>query len=274
MDDNDECRTVGSWLRAARESRGESLDDVARITRIGKGYLEALELGEMHKLPSEAYTKGFVRLYANHLGLSGDEAVARLRGRSESSAVAREPDGSGNVSRGEPVIRMGEGSYRRWAIPCTLLLFLVLFATFSRLKNNASGPTTPVPPAPAQQTPAVAPVPPPVPSQGAQPSQPLPPDNAEPAPQPAEAAPAGGIILRLKVVQTGKLHITIDGAVSQEYELNVGDLVEWKAEKMLLLELDNAGSVEGDINGRQLGPLGEPGRAVHLVIDANGVRQQ
>jgi hypothetical protein len=68
--------------------------------------------------------------------------------------------------------------------------------------------------------------------------------------------------------------MTIDGVASQEYGLNVGDLMEWKAEKMFLLELDNAGSVEGDLNGRPLQPFGELGRAVHLVISAEGVRQE
>ncbi len=274
MDNNADIGAVGAWLRGARESRGESLDDVARVTRIGKGYLEAIELGEMHKLPSEAYARGFVRLYATHLGLSGDEAVARLKGKGEQPSVVHAAEDAPVTTRDEGRIRPVNGTSRRWAIPLALFVVLLGFALVSRMNSRGTVPVAPAPPAPSPQIPDAGRVPAaPVP-QGEQVRQAAPTEGAEPAPVPAEAAPSEGIILRLKAVQTGKLHITIDGAVSQEYDLNVGDLVEWKAEKMFLLELDNAGSVEGDLNGRPLQPLGEPGRAAHLVIGADGVRQQ
>jgi cytoskeletal protein RodZ len=273
MDENGESGSLGSWLQSARESRGESLDDVARVTRIGKGYLEAIELGEMHKLPSEAYAKGFVRLYATHLGLSGDEAVARLQGGQVAPSVEQQNSLSVDVTSAESPVRGVGTRYQRWAIPLTLLFFLLVFATFSRLKRDnavpvAAVPTEKQPPVPAteQLSPAAVPVGPVQPG--------APPIAAEPTTPPAESAPTDGIILRLKAVQTGKLHITIDGAVSQEYDLNVGDLVEWKAEKMFLLELDNAASVEGDLNGKPLKPFGEPGKAAHLSIGVDGVRQE
>lgn len=272
MDENGESGSLGSWLQSARESRGESLDDVARVTRIGKGYLEAIELGEMHKLPSEAYARGFVRLYATHLGLSGDEAVARLQGGQAASSTPQQNSPPVDTPRAETPVRGAGTRYQRWAIPLTLLFFLLVFATFSRLKRDSAAPVATVPsekqlPAPAtEQLPPAAPV---VPVQpGASPVA------AEPTTPPAEPAPSDGIILRLKAVQPGKLHITIDGAVSQEYDLNVGDLVEWKAEKMFLLELDNAASVEGDLNGKPLKPFGEPGKAAHLSVGVDGVRQE
>lgn len=273
MDENGESCSLGSWLRSVRESRGESLDDVARVTRIGKGYLEAIELGEMHKLPSEAYAKGFVRLYATHLGLSGDEAVARLQGRQIAAAGVSTADLAGDAVRVESLRHGSGGRYRRWAIPLTLLFFLLIFATFSRLRNDnqSSLPSVPAKTQPStstaeQRQPAVVPV-----GQGQAGTSPVAP---EPAMPPAETAPPEGIILRLRVVQPGKLHITIDGAVSQEYDLNEGDLVEWKAAKTFLLELDNAASVEGDLNGKPLKPFGEPGRPAHLSIGADGVRQE
>lgn len=274
-DEHYEGNPVGSWLRSARESRGESLDDASRVTRIGKDYLIAIEQGEMHKLPSEAYARGFIRLYATHLGLSGDDAVARLSGN----------QGAASAAPGEVVPRTGaaagaEGAsagngYRRWAIPLTLLFFVIVSALLLRQRSDN-------PPPPVAATVAPSPPSPPVAS-GAPTTAPageqvVPPpaavDAAEPSTPPAETVQPGGIILRLKAVQTGKLHITIDGAVSQEYDLNVGDLVEWKAEKMFLLDLDNAGSVEGDLNGRPLQPFGGQGSAAHLVIRADGVHRE
>jgi len=83
-----------------------------------------------------------------------------------------------------------------------------------------------------------------------------------------------GIILRLKAVRDGRLHITIDGAVSQEYDLVAGDIVEWKAEKAFLLDVENAASVEGELNGVPLKPFGGQGQPAHMLISRDGVRKE
>jgi hypothetical protein len=75
-----------------------------------------------------------------------------------------------------------------------------------------------------------------------------------------------GIVLRLKVNQDSRLNINIDGDISQRYDLKAGDLIEWKGEKFFTLDLDNAGSIEAEFNGRPLKSLGEPGSSVHLVL--------
>src|SRR5512133_26607 len=78
-------KAVGQWLKETREQKDESLDHVAKITRIGKNYLEALEEGASDKLPNQAYTRGFIRLYAAHLGLCPDEALRMLKGKAADS---------------------------------------------------------------------------------------------------------------------------------------------------------------------------------------------
>jgi len=83
-----------------------------------------------------------------------------------------------------------------------------------------------------------------------------------------------GIVLRLKAVSDGRIHITIDGSVSQDYDLVTGDLVEWKAEYTFILDLDNAASVEGELDGVKLGSFGEQGRAAHLVLKADGLHKE
>jgi hypothetical protein len=88
----------------------------------------------------------------------------------------------------------------------------------------------------------------------------------------SEVSAEAGIVLRLKAVSNGRLHITIDGSVSQEYDLVSGDMVEWKAEKMFLLDLENAGSVEGELDNTPLKSFGPAGKAAHLIIRQNGVQ--
>ena len=68
---------VGALMRSAREGLGDDLADVSRMLRIRLPHLQAIEDGRFEDLPGPAYAVGFVRTYAEHLGLDGDEIVLR-----------------------------------------------------------------------------------------------------------------------------------------------------------------------------------------------------
>ncbi|MFN3513255.1 MAG: helix-turn-helix domain-containing protein [Phenylobacterium sp.] len=70
---------IGSALRAAREFRGLSLEQVAEATRIRRSYLAAIEAMRLDELPSRPFTIGYVRAYAAALGLDGEAAVERFK---------------------------------------------------------------------------------------------------------------------------------------------------------------------------------------------------
>jgi cytoskeleton protein RodZ len=70
---------VGHEMRYVRERLGWRLADVAAELRIRLPYLEAIERGELSALPGAAYQTGFVRTYAQALGLDGDEILRRFR---------------------------------------------------------------------------------------------------------------------------------------------------------------------------------------------------
>ena len=67
--------TLGETLRQARLDKGASLADAARDTRIRRGYLEALEAEDPAALPPAVYTRGFLRTYAEYLGLNAQAMV-------------------------------------------------------------------------------------------------------------------------------------------------------------------------------------------------------
>src|SRR4051812_25358786 len=73
---------IGPSLREARMRRGLSPADVHKAVRIRERYLTALEEERWDMLPGDAYTKGFLRTYAEFLGLNGqlyiDEFNARI----------------------------------------------------------------------------------------------------------------------------------------------------------------------------------------------------
>ena len=67
--------------------------------------------------------------------------------------------------------------------------------------------------------------------------------------------------------------VTIDGSASQDYDLVVGDSIEWKADRTITLELSNGGGVEAELNGRPLKPFGQSGKPATVVLDPEGIRQ-
>jgi cytoskeleton protein RodZ len=67
--------SLGEKLRQAREAHGYSIEQVARDTHISRQYLEALELENFAILPGDTYVVGFLRNYAEYLGLNPEELV-------------------------------------------------------------------------------------------------------------------------------------------------------------------------------------------------------
>ena len=74
---------IGTELRNAREARGLSPADVSEATRIQASFITAIENLAKSDLPSIGYVLGYVRTYANFLGLDGAGAVARYKLDSE-----------------------------------------------------------------------------------------------------------------------------------------------------------------------------------------------
>ena len=70
---------VGTLLRDARLQCGHDLYDVSQSLRIRYSYLEAIEKNRFRELPGPAYAIGFIRAYAEHVGLDGGEVVRRFK---------------------------------------------------------------------------------------------------------------------------------------------------------------------------------------------------
>ena len=71
--------TVGQRLRAAREAKGLTIEDVASSTRIPTRHLQTLEDSDWDKLPAATYSIGFAKNYATAVGLDRAEIAEQLR---------------------------------------------------------------------------------------------------------------------------------------------------------------------------------------------------
>ena len=92
-------RPVGELLRERREELRLDINDIGEILRIKPAFLAAIEHGRPEDLPGPTYVIGFVRAYAQHLGLDHDWVLERYK--AESAGVHARPDLSLPVPLGE-----------------------------------------------------------------------------------------------------------------------------------------------------------------------------
>ncbi|GMO44792.1 MAG: helix-turn-helix domain-containing protein [Termitinemataceae bacterium] len=72
-------KSIGDRFKIERESKGLSIEDVARDTNIAKKYLIALETEDFSVFPAEAYLLGFLKNYGDFLGLDVNELQSLYR---------------------------------------------------------------------------------------------------------------------------------------------------------------------------------------------------
>jgi len=70
---------IGAELRAAREARELTLEQVAAETRIPQRHLLTIEAGDFAALPARTYAIGFARTYARAVGLDDRDVADRVR---------------------------------------------------------------------------------------------------------------------------------------------------------------------------------------------------
>ncbi|WP_223362482.1 helix-turn-helix domain-containing protein [Sporolactobacillus terrae] len=93
---------LGQELKTAREQKGLSFDDLQKITKIQKRYLEAIEKGDYSQLPGEFYTRAFIKSYAESVGLDFKSLAEQYPGdmpkveRQHIETRVTPPDGSEN----------------------------------------------------------------------------------------------------------------------------------------------------------------------------------
>ena len=72
---------IGNSLREARERQGLGYPEIELATKIRAKYIRALEEEDFTSIPGDAYIRGFLRSYADYLGLDGDVYVDEYASR-------------------------------------------------------------------------------------------------------------------------------------------------------------------------------------------------
>ena len=95
---------IGNSLREARVRQGLDYAQIELGTKIRSKYIKALEDEQFATLPAQPYVKGFLRTYAEFLGLDGqlyvDEYNSRfvVEGQEDAPPIARRPPTDGSAA--------------------------------------------------------------------------------------------------------------------------------------------------------------------------------
>ena len=83
--------SLGEYLKRERELRQISLEEVAEGTKIAIYRLRAMEAGRWEKLPAEVFVKGFIKSYAEFIGLVPEDVILRYQEIQTADVSADEP---------------------------------------------------------------------------------------------------------------------------------------------------------------------------------------
>jgi cytoskeleton protein RodZ len=289
--------TVGQDLRTARLRRGEDLATVSRALKIRKEHLEAVEEDRIESLPGKTYAIGFVRSYANYLGLDTTAMVERFKeeisGRhgDQSPAMALIPDDETRhlprgwrIVAGVVVLLLGYGAWHLFssgstqvAVPPPPSLNPPKVAAKAAPPNPAPKPAQTATAASAAPTAATAPS---AKAQAAAPTASMSSVPAQTSAQPsAQAKPpatdnavstigtTGGTVYgelnrnpRVVLKAKADTRMTVrgqDGSLYLNRDLKAGDSYMVPNLPGLYLATSNAGAIEVDLDGQSLGQAGQ-----------------
>ncbi|MBE9398648.1 helix-turn-helix domain-containing protein [Pontibacterium sp. N1Y112] len=110
----------GAEFAAAREAKGQDVEEVASTLNFSSSHLVAIEEGRLSDLPNRVFALGYLRAYARHLGLDEQQAVAdyeRFTGSTPKAGVKPLKSIGGGLE--EPQ-RKGGGA--KWVLSIVVLL--------------------------------------------------------------------------------------------------------------------------------------------------------
>ena len=253
----------GKLLGDARAARGLTLQEVSASTKIPVSKLQAIEHDEIGSLPGGVFTRGFVRAYAEAVGLDPQEVLAQFESRfpAESSVATLHATHAGRANE-----RLAKRQRRArgliWlALPAAPLVLWLLAAGVPD-EEEAAAPVETVagelelgsaPGSGSESAPAAPAIPPPAAS-GARTDPP--------------AAPADAEALVMEIGPTADCWVlaSADGATVISRVLRAGDREAVVAREAIELRIGDAGAFAFTINQRPGRSLGAPGEVVDLRV--------
>lgn len=138
-DSSEEATTVGMFLKYTRLNQKKSLDAVSKALCIRKIYIKAIEESDFNELYPVPYGIGFVRSYAEYLGLNADRIVQCYKSEAMPQKNTDSPKKSKNVVEKHTKLTMPDKRQIIIGIAALLLIYFVwLLISCNHKKSDVS----------------------------------------------------------------------------------------------------------------------------------------
>ena len=117
---------IGELLRQARVEQGLSCDQLAQSLKMGSEQLQALETGDLERLPEPVFIKAMTRRVASKLGLDGDSLISRLHDVLPAPKTANTPSSAAGGAVAKSVVSTVSESSKRRVMPWQRLALAAL----------------------------------------------------------------------------------------------------------------------------------------------------
>ena len=246
----------GDELRRERLAREISLEEISAATKISLRLLTALEQSDLKRLPAPAFTRGFIRSYAQHIGIDPEEKICAYL-----AELGRSADGAPPlIAPGRRRFLRGRGTTAGLLVGGVTALLLVLGLIAKPQRHAAVRLEKPLParaaravelknvtissePTPVVKQPEVAPA-----------------ASAAPAAQPENGAAVISLVLEFDQDSWTKLD-TSEGTLFSGL-IRRGEVKRFESRDGFRISLGNAGGVRATVNGRAIESLGRAGQVV------------
>ena len=265
---NKNSLSFGCYLKTIRAEKGISLDEVSEETRIRIDILLLIEKEDHDRLPSEVFVKGFLRAYAQALGIDGGEVVRRYMSSLNAYRANErsEADFAKLTTRFWPHLLLSLG-----AMICIIVLSVFAMSLFhsppqtdNQVNTNAGEDNNKTGKGVDNIAPKVNNV------------SELESDLAVKAPKinnVSELQPdlvvkqsKKSLLLSIITIETTWIKVIIDGRKPKEYSLEPRDRLEFEASSGFNLLVGNATGVQLILNDKPIEVLGERGQVVNIQV--------
>ena len=241
-------KTLSEDLRAARQQRQMTLQQVADLTLVNVKFLEAIDRGDYSFLP-EAYVRAFLREYAQVVGMDAQEAMDRY----DQETAPRPVPPTARPAGVEPPKAEPSGGFSprpAWLVTGAIALFTLVVIVLALQEGPEENPVAEIPFRDMVR-------------QNEQRAATSIPERPESLPE--QLVPADSLTLLAVTLDSVWVQIVIDAQDPREYISPPNRRATWKARDRFVVTVGNAGGIQFTLNQTSLGTLGVQGAVVRNV---------
>ena len=252
-------RRLGDILREKRESLNLTVEEVARITKLKKSTIIALEKGDYKELQEAVYIRGFLKIYASLLGLDY---------RDLSPLLDRELKLAGKLEEEEKERKVQVPLLFTSIIAFILIVILIIVFVFHWsprgiiFKAEKQSPKIEA----VQPEKAESPKEFPIIEKTRQESKT--PETKIPETIPPKVQKEKEVLVEIRGLDYSWLRVTVDDKKVFEGFLKSGESYSWKGKERITIRTGNAGGISIRVNSRDLGTLGKKGEVLEREFPA------